>query len=328
VPGLALLTGANGFVGSHLADLLVERNWRVRALVRRTSDIRWLPRDRVELCYGDLGDPLSLKAAASGVDVVFHAAAVTGVTARGNYLEVNTQGTRRLTEAALAGSPGLSRLVLVSSLAAGGASLPDRPRTEDQPDAPEDGYGRSKQAAEEAMRKAAGDVPWTVARPAVVYGPRDKGLLILARMVARGWNVRIGGPSQPVSLIHARDLAEGLLAAAESPAAVGKVYYLGPSTTPGWTQLGDLMARLLGVRARAIPVPRALVPAVSRASAVLSAALRKPNPFPPDRVRNLLAPAWTCDQSRAERDLGFEARYELEPGMRETMAWYRSEGWV
>jgi dihydroflavonol-4-reductase len=326
MPGLALLTGANGFLGSHLADLLTTRGWRVRALVRRTSDIRWVPREHVDLVYGDLEDPLSLKAAASGTDVVFHTAAVTGITGRGNYLEVNVQGTRRLAEAAAAG--GVSRFVLVSSQAAGGPSRPDRPRTEDDPDAPTNAYGRSKLAAEEALRDAAGAMPWTVTRPCTVYGPRDRGVLILARMVAHGWNLRFTGPPQPVSLIHARDAAEGTLAAAESAAAVGKAYYLSHSQVEGWTELGEAMARAAGTRTRGIPVPRPLIPAASRVSAVVSAILRKPNPFPPDRVRDLLAPAWTCDASRAERDLRFLPRVDLGPGIAETMDWYRAEGWL
>lgn len=328
MPGLALLTGANGFVGSHLADLLVARGWRVRALVRRTSDIRWVPRDRVDLVYGDLADPLSLKAAASGADVVFHAAGVTGVVGRGDYLEVNAQGTRRLTEAAAAATAQGARVVLVSSLAAGGPSRPQHPRAEDDPDAPANAYGRSKLAAEDAMRAAAGSMPWTVVRPAAVYGPRDRGFLVLARMVARGWNLRITGAPQPVSLIHARDTAAGLLAAAESKASVGKVYYLGHTSIDGWAALGDCMARALGTSTRGIPVPRPLIPAIGRVSSVVSAVLRKPNPFPPDRVGDLLAPAWTCEASRLERDCGFRPRVDLEPGIAETMDWYRAEGWL
>lgn len=326
MPGLALLTGANGFLGSHLADLLVARGWRVRALVRRTSDIRWLPRDRVDLCYGDLGDPLSLKAAVSGVDVVFHAAAVTGITGRGNYLEVNARGTRHLTEAAAAA--GASRFVLVSSQAAGGPSQPDRPRTESDPDSPTNAYGRSKLAAEEALRTAAGDMPWTVVRPCTVYGPRDRGVLILARTVARGWNFHFTGPPQPVSVIHVRDAALGTLAAADSAAAPGNVYYLGHSIVDGWEALGECMARAVGTRTRGIPIPRPWIPFLGRASALVTAVLRKPNPFPPDRVRDLLAPAWTCDASRAERELGFRPGVDLEPGIVETMDWYRAEGWL
>ena len=87
----ALVTGANGFVGSHLTDLLIDRGWKVRCLVRRTSNLRWLPRDRVEICYGEVIDPESLAPAVRGADVVFHVAGVTHADSEAGYNAVNAE---------------------------------------------------------------------------------------------------------------------------------------------------------------------------------------------------------------------------------------------
>ena len=115
----ALVTGANGFVGSHLTDLLLERGWTVRCLVRRTSNLQWVPTDRVELHHGEVTDPESLEGAVRGVDVVFHGAGIIQASSEAEYLRVNAEGTRNMVRQANRESPSLDRFVLVSSLAAG-----------------------------------------------------------------------------------------------------------------------------------------------------------------------------------------------------------------
>ncbi len=322
----ALVTGANGFVGSHLAEELLARGWRVRALVRTTSNLRFLP-ERAEKAYGEIVDPRSLEEAVEGADTVFHVAGVVRAPGERAYEKVNAEGAGNLARAAASRSTAPRRFVLVSSLAAGGASERDRPRREEDPEAPKGAYGRSKLAGERAIRDALGRIPWTILRPPSVYGPRDTSFLMLGRLAKRGWTPRLGG-GQRVSVIHVRDLVRGILAASESDAAVGRIYYPTHPRAVTWEECGRYLARGLGKRAHAFYVPGFVIPWVGRAGAALARAAGRPNPVPADRLRDLLAPAWTCDPSRSEAELGFRAEIDAEPGLAETARWYREEGWL
>src|SRR4051812_9915057 len=177
----ALVTGANGFVGSFLTEHLTVSGDDVRALVRRGADDRWLFGTKATVVNGDLGDATALAAAMDGVEVVFHVAGLTKSARPEPFFAVNERGTALLMDvAARAKSPsGEPPIVLVvSSLAAAGPSpFPDAPRDEQEPPAPVSTYGRSKLAGERAARARASRVPLTIVRPPIVYGPRDRDAL-------------------------------------------------------------------------------------------------------------------------------------------------------
>ncbi len=324
----ALVTGVNGFVGSHLAELLLQRGWSVRGLVRRTSDLRWVSSDRLQLEYGEVTDPGSLGPAVEGVDVVFHVAGTVRARSESEYHAVNAGGTANVARAAASAAARPRRLVLLSSMAAAGPSSPERSRHEDDPESPLDAYGRSKLAAERELVQAAGGVEWTVVRAPAVYGPRDRGFLLLARMSARGWAPRIGGRRRPISVIHVRDLARGVLAAAESESAPGRTYYMAHPEPTSWEEMGSLMAGALGRRCRVLSVPGRMVPVIGRVTGMVSAVAGRPNPLAPDRLGALLSPGWVCDGSRARAELGFRADIDTAHGAAGTMSWYRWEGWA
>lgn len=137
----ALVTGATGFVGSHLAERLAAEGWRLRALVRRASDTALLERLGAELIWGDLGDRDALTGAASGVDVVFHVAAVTAARDEATYWRVNAEGTWNVVEACRRAEARPRRLVYLSSYAACGPAPGGRARSAGDPPAPLTAYG-------------------------------------------------------------------------------------------------------------------------------------------------------------------------------------------
>jgi len=325
---LALVTGASGFVGSHVVDGLLAANYNVRCLVREQSNLRWLPLERVELCRGSMMDVSSLETAARGVDLVVHNAGTLRADGEALYDDVNVLGTRNLVHVVQKLTPGLRRFVLMSSLAAGGPSHFDHLRREDDPDEPQGAYGLSKKRGEEELERLGTAIPWTILRPSGVYGPRDRGFLILARLAAQGVSVRIGGRVQQVQVVHIRDLVRATLLAALEPGAVGGKYYIAHPQITDWNTMSRIMAREVGKSPMTLYMPRWAVPAVGRCAAVTSRVLRRPNALPADRLRDLLAPAWTCSTERAKAELGFEAATRLEPGMKETMSWYKNAGWL
>ena len=219
------MTGGTGFVGSHLVGKLVGRGYRVRLLIRRTSNLRWLEGTPVEYAYGDVRDKASLAGACVGVRSVFHLGGVTKARTSADYFSSNSQGTRNLAEAlAERGTPG-GYFIYVSSLAAGGPAVPvERDpmpvRVESDPPTPITPYGQSKLEGEIALREVAdahGRFRHVILRPPAVYGPRDRDTLLLFRLVKQGLMPLPRGGENRLSIIHVEDLAIGIVRAAETP---------------------------------------------------------------------------------------------------------------
>lgn len=322
-----LVTGANGFIGSHVVDHLLETGHRVRCLVRPTSNLRWLPAERVELVHGEVTEVPTLPPAMEGVEVVYHVAGIMKADNLDGYLKVNATGARNVAEAARAAG-SVRRGVLVSSLAAGGPSTPGTPRTEETPDTPLDLYGESKLRGETEFRDGLGDIPATIVRPPAVYGPRDTDFLVLANMVRRGWGFRISGDEQKLSSVYALDLARGIVALAQPEASAGRTYYLAHDKPMTWTGVARVMAASLGRSLHVAKVPRGALAPVSKVAGLAAGLVGRPNPVPWDRLKGLLAPAWECSADRARADIGFESATDFETGFRRTMDWYRNQGWI
>jgi nucleoside-diphosphate-sugar epimerase len=186
----ALVTGATGFVGSHLVERLLGAGMEVACLMRPTSPPRRTALDGldVERRIAALDDPDALARAVRGVDYVFHAAGLTRARTLAEYQAVNADGTGRLLEALLAEGAALRRFVYVSSLAAAGPARSPEPPDESAEPHPADDYGASKLAGEHVVLEHANRLPVTIVRPPAVYGPRDANFLPLFRLA-----VRLGG---------------------------------------------------------------------------------------------------------------------------------------
>jgi nucleoside-diphosphate-sugar epimerase len=327
---MVAVTGASGFVGSHLVDRLLADGARVRCLVREQSRVGRIDPEGVDVVRVDFHDEGRLAAAVDGCSMLFHAAGATRARDEAAYRRANEDVTRHLVRACRTAGAARERFVLVSSLAAAGPSPRERPLTEDDPPEPVSPYGRSKLAGETALRQEAGtDVPWTVVRPAAVYGPADTAFPRLLRMARIGLVARVGGPPQPVSVIHVLDLVEAMVSAAREDVAAARVYFAAHPRATDFDEIARIAAREFGhERVRWITVPRSMAGTVGRLTGIASALVGRPNPLPPDRLRDILAPAWCCSAARMESELGWTARIDLEAGLADTLAWYSREGWM
>jgi len=306
----ALVTGATGFVGSHLVDRLLERGYQVAVTVRPGSNLRWLDGKALERVPADFARPGSLPAC----DVLFHVAGVIRADSYGEYLAGNRDLARSVFEAARTG-----RFVHVSSLAVTG---PGENVDETTACAPISLYGRSKWEGEQEVWKRRDRVPVTVVRPPVVYGPRDFGLYDLYRAVSKGVRPEIGG-RKVVSLVHAADLAEGMVRAAESPAGANEVFFLSNREAWAISDLLDVIERALERRAVRVPVPDRVVRFLGALAEDGAKWAGKRSMFCRDKALEMTQKAWACSPEKARRLLGWEARVPVERGMGEALAWYR-----
>lgn len=322
----ALVTGATGFVGGHLAERLAADGWRLRALVRRASDTALLERLGAELIRGDLGDLDVLTRAASGVDVVFHLAAVTAARDEGTYQRVNGEGTRNVVEACRRAGARPGRLVYLSSYAACGPAGPGGARGVADPPAPLTAYGRSKLEGERAVgRLAEFGVEVTVVRAPAVYGPRDRDLLTYFRLVDRGLAPYPAGTERRLHLLYAPDLARALVRAATVRPGT---YAVAEPVAHTWRQVIDAMAAALGRHPVLLPVPGPVLLALAAMAEAAGALARRAVAFNREKAREMLALAWVHDLSGAEELLRAGTVTPLARGVAETAHWYRQRGWL
>jgi nucleoside-diphosphate-sugar epimerase len=308
-----LVTGATGFVGSHLVEELRRRGRTVRCTVRRTSDRKRL--GDAQTVEADLADGPLPPSAFDGVERVFHLAGVVFGTD-----EQFDRGNRRATQNLVASLRPVRRLVHVSTLAVTGPSSDGTPLDESAPTRPVSVYGRTKLAGERAA--SAASVPVTVIRPPVVYGPRDRGLLSFFQAAARGIRPILPGERR-FSIIHVEDLARGIADAAESPP--GRVYFLANAEAPSFTEMTARILRAMG-RRKAISARMSFL--LMHEAAALVELARLNVPLSRDKVRELKRPFWTCSAAAAARDFGWTPRIGLDEGIRATVEWYRAERWI
>lgn len=319
----ALVTGATGFVGSHLVELLAEEGVRVRALVRRTSDTRLLRELGAECIEGSLEDERGLRRASEGVDIVFHLAALTRARSREEFSRVNARAVEPV--AAAAAGAG-ARLVYLSSLAAVGPARGGQAVTEADLPRPMTDYGRSKLEGEAACR-ATGRGDFVILRAPAVYGPRDRDIYRFFAMAARGFIAMPTGPERRVQMLYVRDLAEALLAAGGTKTP-GALYHVAEARSYSWREVCELVGGAMGREVRVVPVPPLLVSAAAGMWELGARAVGRATIFTRDKARELLAPGWLCETAAAERELGFRAGTPLATGLTATAEWYRARGWL
>lgn len=320
----AFVTGGTGFVGAHLVQALVARGDRVTCLVRRPELAARLGWRDVRLVQGDLDDADALRHGCAGADVVFHVAGKIVARNQIEFMATNRDGTANVLEAAQ--EHGVTRFVLVSSLAAAGPTTPGRPIDEQRPPAPVTDYGRSKLAAEVLVK--AMPFPWTIVRPPVVYGEWDRGTLKIFQLARRPVMPVFGDGSQELSVIHADDLAQALIVAGTTPATAGRVYFAAHPTRTTSRALALACGRAVGSTPRIVPVPALVARSVLWTVGSLAHLAGRATLLSADKANEYLAPAWTCRPDALMRDGRWQATIDLESGLRRTAAWYREAGWL
>lgn len=328
MPKKVLVTGANGFTGSHLCRKLVERGDHVLALVRESSNRDLLHGVDVEFVSGDLSEEKLPTEALRGVDTVYNVAAVfrtEGVPDKYFY-EVNADGVERLLHAAR--QADVSGFVHCSTIGVLGA-IKHPPATETAPYNPDDVYQRSKLEGEKRALafQQKYDFPLAVVRPAAIYGPGDMRLLKLFRAIDKGVFWMIGDGEAYFHMVYVEDLADGIILASERPQAIGEVFIIGGDEYIKLNDLVQLIGDILGrsVVKRHIPVMPVMV------AAVICQRLCRPlgiePPLYPRRL-GFFTKSRAFDISKAKQVLGYQPQFDLRTGLTLTAEWYRQQNHI
>lgn len=321
----ALVTGATGLVGSHLVEQLVERGDKVRALVRPTSDVRWLTALGVELVHGDLDDPQSLHSTCEQIDLVYHCAARLPLGGRREeFYRANVDGTAALLRACREAS--LRRFVYTSTVDVYGYG--HQRGSDEHTSFKADGYySETKIAAERLIWQAQQEMglPVTILRPCLIYGPHDRNLWpALTRILTSRRVPLIGGGRTLTDLVYAGDVARALILAGTRDEAVGQVYNVTDGARRTVRELFTALAQTLRIEPRFVSVPYALAYGAAKLISETAQAFgRTPPPnLQPDIIK-ALGHDRHFEISKIKDQLGYRAEVNLEAGLEQTLTWYK-----
>ncbi len=330
-----LITGASGFIGQQLAEAVAAKGYKAIASVRKSSDIRWLKKHNIPCMVMEPGmkDTLypKLKEVSEihgSISCIVHNAGITQAYSQQTYEDINYGFTKDLIDAFITlGSP-YPQFIFISSIAALGPGPADGKSSisEEQSPQPVSDYGKSKLKAESCFHN---DLPfnWTVVRPAVVYGPRERNLFKLIRTLNQGLELYPAGKKQLLSLIHVEDLVEAYMVLMDSEPQ-NKTYNLSDGKVYEAVFLNRVIKELLNKKTLSIQLPYAMLKTIAAVATVVGRIMQKPSIINNDKLKEMKQPNWSCDASSIQKDTGFKPKITLTEGMTQTIKWYKDNDWI
>lgn len=324
----ALVTGANGFIGSHLVDQLLASGCRVHALVRESSDLKWLDTSKVNLHRADLARSDFRVPAVEELNFVFHCAGLTKARSRSDYFQVNANACSNLYEQCQKRGTQIKSIVHLSSLAATGPSPKGSLVDEITPCKPVTFYGQSKLKGEEIALQYSQSLPLNVIRPPVVYGPREENFFTFIKLIRQGWGLQIGRAGKELSLIYVSDLVEAMLKASDPSKQKGQSYFVTDGKVYAWEQIEEECSRIMHVHVKTLKVPEAALVPVALFFEALSSFSSKPALFDRQRMIDIRQSSWSASPEKFFKVFDFEPEFELSRGLTETINWCQREKWL
>jgi len=324
----AVVTGASGFVGSHLVDLLLEKNFNVKCIVRKTSNLKWLKDKNVEIHICELTDVDGLKRIFNGADYIFHVAGVVKAKNPQGYFDGNVKTTKAMLEAAEEYKDKIKRFLLVSSQTSSGPSPFGKPITENDPCKPITTYGKSKLEQERLAESYMNKFPITICKVAAVYGERDTEIFIFFNTFSKGLMTSIGLRDKQVSLIHVADVVRGLYLAAVSEKSANQSYFITSEKYYTWKEVGDVTSKVMNKKPLRVKVPHFIVYIIAAIAQFFAIFSSKAATLNIEKAKDLTREAWISDYRKAYNDFGFKQEISLEEGIKRTVEWYKKMKWI
>lgn len=324
-----LVTGGTGFVGSHVIDELLKKNYDVRAIARKSSSTKWIEGKNVEIFHASLNDKSSLIKALDAVSAVIHVGGLTAARNLEEFMEGNYQGTKNLIDAIFESGAEIKKFLFVSSQAAVGPSKSlNEPSKEECEYKPLTAYGKSKMKAEQLVISYKDKLPITVVRPPAVYGERDSAILTFFQAMNNRLGTLIGFDDKYVSLVHVRDLARGIVIAFEAEKSNGEVYFISSKEFYSWSQIISITEKIIGKKAIRLKLPHCLVLTIAGISEFFGKFASKPPVLNYEKGIDITQKYWICSPEKAKKEIGYEQEISIEQGIRETIDWYKQNKWL
>ncbi len=323
-----LITGASGFIGGFLAEEASAKDYKVYAGLRKTSNRKYLS-SNIAVFEVDLSDKQAIKnklLETEKFDYIIHNAGITKTCQKENFEKVNLKNTQNLIEALIETNRIPKKFVFISSLAAYGPGRDTtRPIKMTDIPMPVSKYGESKLKAEKYI-KSIKDFPYLIFRPTGVYGPREKDYYVMYKSIKSGIETYVGSREQYLTFIYVKDLTELLIKALQSD-IVRKSYFVSDLKSYTAVEFNEIVKKELGKKTLSIVFPKILVKIIALAGEKISCLfLNKVPTLNTEKYKDISQKNWLCDSSDLVQDFDFKPKYDLEKGIKETIAWNKDKG--
>lgn len=323
-----VLTGANGFLGSHLVDRLLKENVEIHCIVRKTSNLKWLKGKNIQIHTCGLADIEALKNVFQNVDYIFHLAGTVAALKYEDYLYGNVEITKNILEAALFHQNSIKKIVVTSSLAVGGPSTKNNPIDESTGFNAVALYGKAKVEQELMCQKYMDSLPITIARPSVISGSREVELFEYIKAVNGGIVPLVGFQEKYVGIVNVKDLVEGFYQMAISDKTSGEAYYLSSEEIISWKALAEVIANKLGKKPLFLKLPHFAIKMAGSISGFVGKLKGKAPTFDAEKAKEGVEEAWICNVEKAKRDFGFKQTVSIKEGIEDAIDWYKENNWL
>jgi nucleoside-diphosphate-sugar epimerase len=307
----ALLTGGTGFIGSHLAELLLDKSAEIFALVRDPHNLKWLKGLNIHLLEGDL---LSIPSLPFDIDYVFHVAGLTNSSDVADYYTVNQQGTASLFKSLHDQKILPKKIICLSSLAAVGPSFDGKPVQESDVPHPITPYGKSKLMGEAEALKFKEVYPIVILRAPAVFGPRDKDFLQYFKWIKRGALPAIGSKQRYMSLCYVKDLIRAFYLCSQKELESGEIFNIGDQNPCSYDEFGEFAGQAIYL--------------VALIADIAGRINKKPSILNLGKFKQMRQRAWIADMKKAKDKLSFQPQYSLQDAIQETLNWYLKHDWL
>ena len=321
----ALLTGGTGFIGSHLAELLLDKSAEIFALVRDPHNLKWLKGLNIQLLEGDL---LSIPSLPSDIDYVFHVAGLTNSSDVADYYTVNQQGTASLFKSLHDQKILPKKIICLSSLAAVGPSFDGKPVQESDVPHPITPYGKSKLRGEAEALKFKEVYPIVILRAPAVFGPRDKDFLQYFKWIKRGALPAIGSKQRYMSLCYVKDLIRAFYLCSQKELESGEIFNIGDQNPCSYDEFGELAGQAMGKKLKKVKIPIPIGYLVALIADIAGRINKKPSILNLGKFKQMRQRAWIADMKKAKEKLSFQPQYSLQEAVQETINWYLKHNWL
>ncbi|MDO9187368.1 MAG: NAD(P)-dependent oxidoreductase [Bacteroidia bacterium] len=324
-----LITGASGFVGTHLVEIALQQQFEVYAMVRKSSSIKYLK--NATIVYGDINNEESLFSVFSNfyknkvtIDYVIHTAALTKSNSKKDFFATNYHGTENLINALKLSNITPKKIIFISSLAASGpVKANDQIKVSHQN--PITVYGQSKLQAEHLIKNSG--LAYIIIRPTAVYGPGEKDLYTVFKFINKNINPVLGNHKQELTFIYVRDLVRLILRATISDVE-NEIYFASDGKIYDKHAFSIAISNALNKKPVNIKFPLAIVRIVAFFSQYISAITGKTSPLNLEKYNELVAESWNCEMTKTTHHFQFQAKHDLESGVKKTVEWYKQNKWI
>ncbi|WP_418698822.1 NAD-dependent epimerase/dehydratase family protein [Bacteroides sp.] len=331
-----LITGASGFIGSFIVEEALKRKFGVWAGVRSSSSREYLKNRKIHILELDFAHPNELRAQLSGhkgtynkFDYIVHCAGVTKCVDKNEFDRVNFLQTKYFVDALRELNMIPKQFIFISTLSVFGPvhEKTYEPINENDVPLPNTAYGLSKLKTELYLQSIPG-FPYAIYRPTGVYGPREKDYFLMAQSIKQHTDFSVGFRRQDLTFVYVKDIVQAVFLGIEKRVS-RRAYFLADGKVYQSRTFSDLIRKELGnpfvIRFRC---PLIVLKFVSLLAEFWAKQRNKTSTLNSDKYRIMKQRNWQCDITPAIKELGYSPEYDLERGVKETIAWYKEQGWL